>query len=240
MTHDATDMNPRDVYERRMGGEERQRNKIWQTLCQSWFQRFISFEETVLELGAGRCEFINSINAGRKIAVDINEALAEVAGPSVETLVCRSDCLDAIDNSSIDVVFMSNFLEHLDRPTITRTLRECLRVVKPGGRLLVLQPNIRYVWRDYWMFFDHTTALDDRSLCEAVELTGWKIERCVPRFLPYTTKSRLPKSTVLLRVYLKVPILWRLIGGQTFVVARKAETSQDNHSRKKASPQEGM
>jgi len=62
------------------------------------------------------------------------------------------------------------------------------------------------------MFFDHITPLDDRSLCEILEIIGFKIVECKSKFLPYTTKSRLPKSTILLKIYLKIPILQKIFG----------------------------
>jgi hypothetical protein len=37
-----------------------------------------------------------------------------------------------------------------------------------------------------------------------------------------TTKSRLPNSLRLVRLYLKIPLLWRIFGQQTFVVAEPA------------------
>jgi hypothetical protein len=85
---------------------------------------------------------------------------------------------------------------------------------------MVLQPNIRYCARDYWMFFDHITALDQHSLAEALGICGFSVAHQVVRFLPFTTKGRLPAAPALVRLYLKVPLAWRLLGQQTFVVAR--------------------
>jgi hypothetical protein len=45
----------------------------------------------------------------------------------------------------------------------------------------------------------------------------------IPRFLPYTTRSALPKGPGLVALYLKVPIAWRFLGKQFLVVARKPE-----------------
>ena len=87
--------------------------------------------------------------------------------------------------------------------------------------MLILQPNVRYCYRDYWMFFDHITPLDDRSLVEALEMTGFRPTTVIARFLPFTTKSRLPKSIALLRIYLSIPLLWRVLGAQSFIEARK-------------------
>jgi len=88
---------------------------------------------------------------------------------------------------------------------------------------LILQPNIRYCASDYWMFFDHITPLDDRSMTEALEITGFSVVECIPRFLPYSTKSRLPKSLIGLKFYLNVPCLWKLIGKQAFIRAEKQD-----------------
>ena len=71
------------------------------------------------------------------------------------------------------------------------------------------------------MFWDHITPIDDRALVELLELSGYAMEEVLPRFLPYTTQGLLPCSLVLLRCYLKVPLLWIFFGGQAFLVARK-------------------
>jgi len=83
----------------------------------------------------------------------------------------------------------------------------------------VLQPNVRYCARDYWQFFDHITPVDDRALAEAFAATGFDVVKTIPRFLPYTTKSRLPTSPALVRLYLKLPLAWRFLGAQSFMVA---------------------
>lgn len=87
---------------------------------------------------------------------------------------------------------------------------------------LVLQPNIRYCYKDYWMFFDHITPLDDRSLTEVLEINGFNVIECKPKFLPYTTKSNLPKSIILLKIYLRFPIIQQIVGKQAFIYAVKA------------------
>lgn len=43
----------------------------------------------------------------------------------------------------------------------------------------------------------------------------------IPRFLPYTTKSRLPQAPWLIRLYLRVPLAWWLLGKQALVVAER-------------------
>ena len=85
----------------------------------------------------------------------------------------------------------------------------------------MVQPNIRYAYREYWDFFDHHVALSHGSLSEALQMTGFHIEVLRPRFLPYTTKSRLPQAAWLVRLYLACPPAQWLLGKQMLVVARK-------------------
>jgi hypothetical protein len=48
----------------------------------------------------------------------------------------------------------------------------------------------------------------------------------IPRFLPYTTKSRIPQSTLLVKAYLRIPLIWRFLGQQAFAVAEVAPHGQ--------------
>lgn len=211
------------LYSKRFSGEEASRDAVWRVLCNNYFQRWVSSTDTVVEVAAGYCYFINNITAAHKIAVDLNPDVERLADPSVETFVGSAAEMTGVASASADVVFVSNFFEHLPRHVILEVLRETRRVLKPTGRLLILQPNIRFCAKDYWQFFDHVTALDDRSLAEALGLTGFDVELNVPRFIPFTMKSRLPSGTAFVRLYLKVPIAWRILGSQTFMIGRPTQ-----------------
>ncbi len=196
------------------------KNAVWKVLCECFFQKYIALDSAVLDIGAGYCEFINNIRCGSKYAVDLNDKTSEYAAPDVKVFKCQSTNLSVFKDASIDVCFMSNFLEHLEsRRDIIATLTEVLRILKPGGRILILQPNIRYLYRQYWDFFDHHIPLSDKSLAEALRSIGFIIETVIDRFLPYTTKSSIPQNPWLVRLYLKIPLAWRIIGRQAFICA---------------------
>lgn len=195
---------------------------LWNTLCRHFFERYIPPGATVLDVGAGNCEFINSVGAARKIAIDLNPETASHADPDVEVLQIASTDLGPIADDSVDVVFSSNFFEHLpDKDALLATLGECHRVLRPGGRILVLMPNIRYLPGRYWDYLDHHLPLTHVSLVEAFELAGFADEVVIPKFLPYTVKdSRLPVREGLIRTYLALRPLWWVLGRQMFVVGR--------------------
>ena len=153
--------------------------------------KYIKKEDCVLDLAAGYCEFINNIEASKKIAVDINPDTIQFASKNVQVIIAIATDMAAISSGSIDVIFISNFFEHISKEEILLVLRECNRILAPGGRILILQPNIKYIGSAYWDFFDHHTPLTDKSLREALEMSGYKIKTIIPKFLPYTTKSKI-------------------------------------------------
>jgi hypothetical protein len=95
-------------------------------------------------------------------------------------------------------------------------------VLKPGGQMIIMQPNFKYGFRNYYDFFDHYCAYTERSMVEALRLAKFSsFDRVVDRFLPLTTKSRFPQWDWLVRLYLHMPFVWRFFGGQLLIVARR-------------------
>ena len=214
-------MDVRSIYARRFKPDLPIRDAMWKILCRDFFQKYVDSNSRVLEIGAGYCEFINNIHASHKIAVDINPDVKDFANKDVDIVLKTASQISAVPNSSVDVVFASNFFEHLTRDEITATFHEVYRVLAPAGIFMVLQPNIRFCARDYWMFFDHITPIDDRAFVEALEINGFEILEVIDRFLPYSTKSRLPKALFLVRLYLRFRFAWRIFGQQSFILSRK-------------------
>ncbi|HZO21734.1 MAG TPA: class I SAM-dependent methyltransferase [Steroidobacteraceae bacterium] len=201
---------------------------VWDVLYRHVFQQWIRPTDTVLDLGAGFCEFINSARAGRRIAVDLNPDTARLAAPGVEVQACSATELGFLGPGAVDVVFSSNFLEHLScKQDVASALSESMRVLRPGGTLILLGPNVRLIPGPYWDFFDHHVPLSDRSLCEVLSVTGFDLVRVEPRFLPYTTRSALPQAAWLVALYLRLrPLSSRFLGKQFLIVARKPSAAR--------------
>jgi SAM-dependent methyltransferase len=195
---------------------------VWRVLVRQFFQARLRPESTVLDVGAGHCLFINEVRAARRIALDANPDVARFAAPGVEAVVASDLSLREIADGSVGHAFLSNFLEHLpDYRAVLDLLATLRRKLEPGGTLLVLQPNFRLAPRRYFDFIDHQTVLTDRSLVEALTVTGYEIRELRARFLPLTGKSALPKWPLAISLYLRLrPLQW-LLAGQSFVAAAR-------------------
>jgi len=210
------------IYQTRFDKRHAYRRQVWSVLCRDYFQKWIAPASAVLDLGCGCGEFINQIKAGRKFGMDLNLDSAGFLNPDVTHL--RQDCSEPwpLEPGSLDVVFTSNFFEHLpDKASLARTLDNARLCLKAGGRLICLGPNIRFLAANYWDFWDHYLPLSDYSLAEGLETHGLQVELCVPRFMPYTMASGSQPPIFFIQAYLALPLIWPIFGKQFLLVARK-------------------
>lgn len=217
--HDQDDLQR--IYAQRFSSQLEYRNRVWKILVSRFFSKYIPENATVLDLGCGYGEFINHIQAARKYGMDLNPDSSKQLNPDVKLLL--QDCSHHWDipDHSLDVVFTSNFFEHLpDKTALGMTLDQVRRCLKPGGRLIAIGPNIKFLSNAYWDFWDHHIPLSDVSLVEALDIRGFDIEYRADRFLPYTMSRKRPVPTFLIRAYLAIRPLWLFFGKQFLVIAR--------------------
>jgi SAM-dependent methyltransferase len=205
------------------------RAAIWRILCRDWFAKHIPTSARVLEVAAGYCEFINNIPAAERVAIDLNpETRQHAAADVVVHLAAAESVAKVVPTSYFDTAFMSNFLEHCrSREHVLDVLRSVWSVLRPGGSLLILGPNFRYCLKQYFDYFDHYLPLTEKAVVEALQLTGFRVEIVQARTLPFTFRSRLPSWPWLVKLYLRLPIFWRLFGAQFFLVGRKPASAAE-------------
>jgi SAM-dependent methyltransferase len=194
------------------------RERLWSVLC-GFLGRYIRDDDAVLELGGGYCNFINNIRAKEKHVLDIFEGILKYSDQNVKAHVGSCTDLSEFGNESFDVVFASNLFEHLTWPELDRTTREILRVLRPKGKLIVIQPNFKFSYKTYFDDYTHRLVFTDTSLKDYLGARHFRVREVVARFLPYSIKSRYRKPSWLLRLYLASP--FRPLAGQMLIVAER-------------------
>ena len=195
------------------------REAVWREIA-GYVHGRMGAPERVLDPAAGRGEFITAVPAAERWGVDlVSQGDFEAAG--VKMII--GDIMDAdLPAEHFDGVFLSNFLEHLpSQDAVAAVLGKLRAAMSPGGRIAIIGPNFRYCAREYFDCADHTVILTHVSMAEHLYAAGFEITLTVPRFLPYSFRGLLPPSPRLTGAYLRTPPLWRLLGKQFFLIARK-------------------
>jgi SAM-dependent methyltransferase len=163
------------LYRHRFSEDVRaQRAAVWKVLCREWFGRYIPPQGRLLEVAAGYCEFINHAQAAERVAIDLNPETKDFAAPGVIVHEIAAERLgDRVPPGYFDTAFLSNFLEHCrSRDAVLTVLRAVAAALKPGGRVLILGPNFRYCYKEYFDYFDHYLPLTEKAVVEAHSAGG--------------------------------------------------------------------
>jgi hypothetical protein len=217
-------MNYDRIYEYRFKDASPAKKQIvWRALSRFVHRKYLLSGKAVLDPAAGNCEFVNSIDAPERWAVDMNPSTKNYAAEGVRVEI--GNVFDVVlPENHFDAVFISNFLEHLNsQAEVAIVLGKMYASLKKGGRIAIMGPNFKYCYRDYFDFADHTVILSDVALAEHLYGAGFKIVRKYPRFLPLSFRSGglFPINDFTAGVYLNNSIFWKFLGKQFLVVAEK-------------------
>jgi SAM-dependent methyltransferase len=206
------------------GVDPRAKIAAWSVISR-WIARKLGNPAIILDPAAGACEFINSVPARERWAVDMGTQVRTLAANDVRAFVGRNDDVD-LPKAHFEGVFVSNFLEHLPDPeACARFLEHMHALLVPGGRIVIMGPNFRCCPREYFDFADHTLILTERSASEQLFAAGFEILEVHPRFLPLTFRGKVQFGSWVVSTYLALPFAWRFFGKQFLLVAQKPRVS---------------
>lgn len=214
-------MDLEKIYEYRFQGiVQEKRVAVWRYIS-SWVMKQLGNPHRVLEVGAGRCEFINQCGAEERWALDLDPNTKKYAASGVKVLIGKLQDID-YGNELFDGVFMSNFLEHLSSPKeVHEVLKKALSLLRSGGVVGILGPNFKYAYHEYFDCADHILPLTHLSVGEHLVGAGFENVESLPKVLPFSFRSALPAHPILVKWYLSFPFAWRIMGKQFFVKGNK-------------------
>ncbi|MGO9438639.1 MAG: ArsR/SmtB family transcription factor [Terracidiphilus sp.] len=138
--------------------------KSWKSMAEAFLHLLPPMTIADLGAGDGGSAVLLSQNALRVIGVDSSEKMLDVAreqsrragASNVEFRLGEMEEVP-IDDASVDLVFFSQSLHHAARPE--RALREGWRILRPGGRIVILDlakhrfEEARELYADEWLGF---------------------------------------------------------------------------------------
>ncbi|NBV76655.1 class I SAM-dependent methyltransferase [bacterium] len=197
------------------------RSAVWSEIVR-YHKRFIPENATVVDLGAGYCDFINLVRGKKKYAVDSSPELPNYAHASVEAIQAVAWDLSKISSDSVDVIHASNLFEHFSDDELARVMAEVKRVLKKGGKLILMQPNYRLAYKTYFDDPTHKKVFSDAALESFLVSHEMDVVCKMPRFLPFSLRSRpsiIPAHPLIVRAYLHSPV--KPFAGQMLFVSVK-------------------
>jgi len=213
-----------DYFSNRLTFEPR-RKIIWQVLCQYFNKKYIKSTDKVIELGSGYCDFINQIQAKKKYAVDGFLNPHKYADKNIKCLFQSIEKITNLPLDYFDVIFASNLLEHLDDQQLKNFSVLIQKILKPGGKLILLQPNFFYAFREYFHDYTHQKIFTHISLSEWLESQNFKIITIKKKFLPFSLKDGLSLKipSILLKIILKFYLLspFKPLARQMLIITQK-------------------
>jgi hypothetical protein len=193
---------------------------VWREIATKVYQ-MMEKPKRILDPAGGQLEFIGQIDAPERWVVDLVEHDSVARKDGLKYVVANIFDADLPQNY-FDGVFISNFLEHLRSQEEVATLLEKMHsVMSTGGTIAIMGPNFKYTYECYFDFADHIVPLTHLSVAEHLYAAGFTLKAVVPKFVPYSFRSRLPASSFLVSWYLKLPFFWRFLGKQFLIIAEK-------------------
>lgn len=192
---------------------------LWKIFAADILKQLPIAPKRVLDLGAGYGDFINGAIAEEKWAVDAWDGFTKSLRANVKGIVADiRKPISGLPEQHFDLCFTSNVLEHFSIEEAEMVLEQVKKSLRPGGYFIALQPNFPYCVKTYFDDYTHRTIFTHESLPNFLAAKGFKISLVRARYLPFSFKSRLPRSAFLAKLYLCLP--WRPMGAQMLVVAR--------------------
>lgn len=127
----------------------------------------------LLDVGCGRGEYLQGFSRlGYAVAgLDSSRTAGRFSG-GCEVKVVDLDCSRfPYPDDSFDFVFSKSVVEHLRHPE--RLLAESLRVLRPGGRVIIMTPSWRHQQRVFFEDFGHVRPFGLNALRDALTLAGF-------------------------------------------------------------------
>ncbi len=138
----------------------------------------------LLELGCGAGALLSAAAArgADAVGLDVNRCALRTVGRSGAAVLAAGAQALPFSGETFDVVAAQHVIEHFAAPG--QLLREWRRVLKPGGRLVLVTPNARYADPSVFYDADHKLIFTRRQLRDALTEAGFQVERAFTLF-PY-------------------------------------------------------
>ena len=178
----------------------------------------------VLDLGCGAGVFLDLLRDAGRNGIGVDSSAADLAPARARGLeVVEADAIAYLERArDFDGIFCAHVIEHLPPAAAVRLIEGAHRALKPGGRLVLITPEIRdleVLTERFWLDLTHVRPYPEKLLVQLCTALGFVVERSGND--PRSARGDSPPARV--RRFLRFLRLGSHgYRGDVFVVARRA------------------
>lgn len=133
-------------------------------------------ERAILDVGSGAGNMAHHLaHYGMVVGLDYNmRPLAVAAVRALDVCQASGDVMP-FDDNTFDLVSLLDTVEHI--PDEFGVFEECLRVLKPGGKLMVTVPAFQWLWSYNDEINEHQRRYEAPELQQKLEMSGFRVKR---------------------------------------------------------------
>ena len=175
--------------------------------------------DRVLDIGCGwgTFEFVLAPSVKEIVGLDFSEKSIEICNELLAQkqldnvkFVCADAADTGLESDSFDLIISADFFEHIYPEDYERVMDECVRLLKPGGKLAIWTPNRGHILEimknnDFILKRDisHVDYKSMQTLLDGCTGRGMKILRS------YYAESHLPVMSVIEKMFLNIIPIFR-------------------------------
>lgn len=146
-------------------------------LAQRLLRASVPTGSVVLDLGCGTGAMLAEVrNEFKSLGMDCSHLALECChNRGLDNVLLAEGTHIPVLDAAIDGVVSLDVLEHIDR--VDAAIRECARILKPGGVLVVSVPAFRWLWGPHDVALMHFRRYTRRELKSALTSAGFRVIR---------------------------------------------------------------
>ncbi len=131
--------------------------------------KHMTSQSKLLDLGSGDGSFVNVCRNNEIDAIGLDGSSNEIN--------FENDKLK-FENETFDMVTLISVIEHINNPS--NILKEIFRILKKKGILIIVTPNFKYSFKNFYDDPTHIRPYTDKSIGSLMELYNFKTLKVVP------------------------------------------------------------
>ncbi len=158
-----------------------------------WF--FEGMKGKILDVGCSSGNFL-AVNPARIQGIDVDkDAIKKAVSRGLNARYMNIGQKLGFRGNSFSGIFCSHVLEHLKEPLLA--LKEMHRVLRPGGKLCLMTPDIKKYGFRFWDLYDHLHPFTKDSLDGIVYDAGFRKYEIYHSYIPIRGQGYLIRNKIL-------------------------------------------